>query len=104
MMLTAARFVLSDSAYVKLNRFVMSIFFGVPLVIIALFESQIAHPRARKRLQFLFGDSGPDDEDDPKIQNPDGGEDDEGEISKIPFNELVKEFPKSVFTDRILMI
>lgn len=72
----------------------MSILFFLPLTVIALFESQIAHPRSR-RIQLYF-DSNIETEDDPKTEDPSCDDDAEGEISKVKFEDLVKAFPKCV--------
>lgn len=73
----------------------MSIIFFLPLSVIALFESQIAHPRSR-RIQLYLDSSDTEAEDDPKTLDPSCSDDDEGEISKVKFEELIKVFPKSV--------
>ncbi|ORX33691.1 calcium activated cation channel [Kockovaella imperatae] len=94
--------ILPSTWYVKLNRIILSTIFAIPLIIIALFESQISHPASRKRLQLLFGDTGGsarEEEDDPKVLDPDGGEDDEGEISRVSYKELVSEFPNTTITE-----
>lgn len=72
----------------------MSIIFFLPLSVIALFESQIAHPRSRRIQLYLESDMETDD--DPKTLDPACSDDDEGEISKVKFEELIKVFPKSV--------
>ena len=88
------RWILPGWLYITVNKVVMSVIFGLPLVLIALFESQIAHPRAR-RLQFLFNTVAPEDEEDPKIQDPEN-DDPQGEICRVSFEELVKQFPECV--------
>lgn len=86
------RWVLPGWAYVKLNRFVMSILFFIPLTLIALFESQMANTRSGK-LQAYFAGPIPEEEGDPKVEDP-GSDDPNGEISKVSFAELIKVFPK----------
>lgn len=78
--------------YIAVNKFVMSIIFFVPLSMIALFESQVADKHS-ERLRNYFNGPAPEEEGDPKIENPscDGAS---GEISTIPFDDLVKAFPK----------
>ena len=71
----------------------MSLVFALPITIIALFESQIAHSRSRM-LRTYFSAPDPEDEDDPKIENP--STEGEGEISRVKFDEIVKVFPKWV--------
>jgi hypothetical protein len=73
----------------------MSMLFFIPLTVIALFESQIAHPRSR-RIKLYFDGPEIDTDDDPKEEDPDCDGDDEGEISTVKFSELIKSFPKSV--------
>lgn len=71
----------------------MSVLFFVPLSVIALFESQVAHPRSR-RIQLYLESSDIETEDDPKTEDPTCDDDAEGEISKVKFEDLVKAFPK----------
>lgn len=85
---------LPEKLYVKLNRVIMSIIFFLPLTMIALFESQIAHPRSR-RIQVYLDGNDLDTDDDPKTEDP-NCDDAEGEISRVKFDELIKAFPKSV--------
>jgi hypothetical protein len=70
----------------------MSILFFIPLTLIALFESQVAHTRS-DRLRDYFSGPPPEEEGDPKVENP-GSDDPNGEISTISFEDLVKVFPK----------
>jgi hypothetical protein len=79
--------------YKKINRFIMSSLFFVPLMAIALFESTV-HNSQSKRLQSYFNGPVPEEEGDPEIEDPECNEDDGGEISKIKFADLVKVFPK----------
>ena len=72
-----------------------SIFF-VPLLLIALFESQIAHSKSQRLRQYFTGPP-PDEENDPKIEDPACDDDGNGEISNYKFEELVSAFPKYVF-------
>lgn len=71
----------------------MSMLFLIPLTVIALFESQVAHPRSRRIKLYLDGPE-IDTDDDPKLEDPGCDGDDEGEISTVKFAELVKAFPK----------
>lgn len=86
------RWVLPSAWYIQLNKVVMSVIFFVPLSMIALFESQIAHTRSDK-LRAYFSGPAPEEEGDPKIEDP-GTDDPNGEISKVSYEELVKVFPK----------
>jgi hypothetical protein len=71
----------------------MSMLFFIPLSAIALFESQVAHPRSRRIELYLNGPQ-IDTDDDPKQEDPDCDSDDEGEISTVKFKDLIKTFPK----------
>lgn len=82
---------ISKNAYIKLNKVVMTVIFFVPLSMIAIYESGVVHAR-RGLLHDYFADPMPEDDDDPKIMNPEVN-DPNGIISKIPFDELVKAFP-----------
>ncbi|KAG2155006.1 uncharacterized protein EDB93DRAFT_1080810 [Suillus bovinus] len=88
-------FGLQPQSYAKLNRDIMSIIFFVPLAFIALFETSIM------KKSWIVNWLGQDDEVvtinpdvlDPVVEGPDA---DKGlEISKIPFDELVKRFPNT---------
>lgn len=86
-------FVLSESAYAKLNRFVMSVLFFIPTTIIALYES--FSPKQRWLNEFMNG-TPLEDEDSPIARDPDVGGEDAANglvISRVPYAELVKEFP-----------
>lgn len=83
---------LPQAWYIKLNKVVMSVIFFVPLSLIALFESQVAHTRSDK-LRAYFAGPPPEEEGDPKVEDP-GSDDPNGEISKVSYEELVKVFPK----------
>lgn len=83
---------LSKKAYVRLNHTVMTVIFFIPLTLIAFFESQIAHSRTGMISQY-FQQYDPDEEGDPKVEDPDC-DDDEGIICTKSFKELSKDFPK----------
>jgi hypothetical protein len=72
---------------------VMSIIFCIPLATLALFESQL-NVKANARLRGFFQGLPEEDEDDEANLNPHCEEDDEGEISRIKFEDLVQSFPK----------
>jgi hypothetical protein len=86
------RFILPTETYVKLNRFVMSTIFFIPLSCIALFETQISHSRS-ERIRLYFDGAPTEEEGDPKLENPES-DDPNGEISKVSFDDLVKAFPE----------
>jgi len=88
-------FVLSPSAYAKLNRSVMSVLFFIPMTVIALYES--FSPKKRWLDDFI---NGPplEDADSPHARDPDVGGEDAASglvISRVPFSELVKAFPNT---------
>jgi hypothetical protein len=72
----------------------MSTIFFIPLVIIAVFETQISHSRS-ERIRLYFAGPAPEEEGDPKVEDPES-DDPNGEISKYSFEELVKAFPECV--------
>ncbi|KAK8861535.1 hypothetical protein IAR55_002357 [Kwoniella newhampshirensis] len=84
--------------YTVINRYVMTTIFFVPLCVIALFESQISHSRNR-RLRAYFSGPPPDEDGDPKIEDPDCDDDEDGEISTFKFEDLVKTFPNTALTE-----
>ncbi|WVQ73691.1 hypothetical protein IAR50_003271 [Cryptococcus sp. DSM 104548] len=90
-------FVLSSEKYITLNRIAMTIIFAIPLTVIALFESQIAHSKSRRLRQYFQGPP-PDEDDDPKVEDPTCDED-EGEISTVKFDELISVFPNTALTE-----
>ncbi|KAG2156276.1 hypothetical protein DEU56DRAFT_766342 [Suillus clintonianus] len=86
-------FALHPESYAKLNRIVMSIILFVPLTFIALFETS----NATKSWMVTWTEDEVDTENpvvlDPTVEGPDA---DQGlEITKIPFDELVKRFPNT---------
>ncbi|TYJ58757.1 hypothetical protein B9479_000593 [Cryptococcus floricola] len=91
-------FVLSSEKYIALNRVVMTAIFVVPLTVIALFESQIAHSKSRRLRQYFQGPP-PDEDDDPKIEDPSCDEDEGGQISTVKFEELISVFPNTAVTE-----
>jgi hypothetical protein len=86
-------FVVSPATYDKMNRVVMSVVFCIPLTLVALFESQL-NLRANSRLKQYFEGGPEEDEDDETLQDPDCEDDDEGDICRVKFKDLVKVFPK----------
>ena len=90
-----SRYILPSEWYININKVVMPTVFFLPLTIIALFESQISHTHSQ-RLRILFSEPPPEEEGDPKIEDP-ACDDDDGEISTVKFDDLVKAFPKYVY-------
>ncbi|WWC60249.1 uncharacterized protein I303_102815 [Kwoniella dejecticola CBS 10117] len=94
--------ILPKEWYINLNRYIMSTLFFIPLTLIALFESQIAHSRSQ-RLRAYFSGPPPDEEGDPKVEDPTVDDDSQGEISKVKFEDLVKVFPNTALTEGALV-
>lgn len=90
-------FVVSEQTYVQINRYVMGTLFFVPMVAIALYESQITHARGGM-LHAYFAEPIPEDDEDPKVINPQS-DDPSGEISKESFEDLCKVFPNTTVTE-----
>lgn len=87
------RWVLSKDMYIKLNKFIMSIVFFVPLSMIALFESRLSKSHS-DRLNSYFAGPAIEEEGDPKIEDPSSEDDPNGDISKFSFADLCSKFPK----------
>jgi len=89
-------FHLSEKNYTKFNRYVMSFIFFIPLTIIALYESTLSSGRNAWVENWFHGDD-EGAQDSPANRNP--TVDDPGcrgmEISKVPFEELIKVFPNT---------
>jgi len=76
----------------------MRTLFFVPLIIIALYETYL-DPRANKFTKAWFEASEEGYEDDPEYQNPTMPQNEqEGEISKVPFAKLIKAFPNTAIS------
>ncbi|KAL1723466.1 hypothetical protein EV715DRAFT_190734 [Schizophyllum commune] len=84
---------LSKERYAKLNRIVMSALFCVPLALIALYESGSIVKKNQWMKDWLAGPDAIDDES-PEARDPQV-DDEEGIISKVPFEELIKVFPNT---------
>ncbi|KAF8812231.1 calcium activated cation channel [Phlegmacium glaucopus] len=84
---------LSDKHYAQLNRYCMGFFFFIPLTLIAVYESSFdKHKRVWMETWLRGDDEG--SEYSPENRNPEVN--DEGlQISKVPFEELIKVFPKT---------
>ncbi|KAG9037681.1 hypothetical protein FRB95_004527 [Tulasnella sp. JGI-2019a] len=86
--------VLSKKAYAKYNRVIMSVVFCLPLMIISLWEAQLS-ARSSKFMSQIFNTTEDGEEDDPHRRDPSTENEDGMEISKTPFEELVKVFPNT---------
>ncbi|KAH7916291.1 hypothetical protein BJ138DRAFT_1140008 [Hygrophoropsis aurantiaca] len=88
-------FVLSADSYAKLNRYVMSVIFFIPLAVIAVFETS-TNKRSWVNNWLQSADASEQDtptDRDPVVDGPDGAEG--MQISKVSFAELVKRFPNT---------
>ncbi|KAK7695378.1 hypothetical protein QCA50_000013 [Cerrena zonata] len=88
-------FVLSSKAYAKLNKYVMSVLFFIPLAIIAVYEAEL-DPAKNKWMKNWLSQADEGLEDMPEFQDPEvDGEDAAAglRISKVPFKELISVFP-----------
>ncbi|KAF9443331.1 calcium activated cation channel [Macrolepiota fuliginosa MF-IS2] len=89
-------FHLSEKNYAKLNRYVMSFIFFIPLTLIALYESTFDPAKHTWVDNWWRGD---DEGEEDSPQNRDPAVDDAGcrgmEICKVQFEELIKEFPNT---------
>jgi len=71
----------------------MTIIFFIPLIIIALFESHL-DVTTNRYMKNYFNAVDDGEEDDPNIQNPTvEGEEENLQISKVPFAKLIAAFP-----------
>ncbi|KIJ69974.1 hypothetical protein HYDPIDRAFT_104644 [Hydnomerulius pinastri MD-312] len=88
-------FALKEESYAKLNRFVMTIVFFVPLSVIALYEVSAMQ---KSWMTKWLRSSDEVDNDSPEYLDPvvEGPEAERGlQISKVAFNDLVKKFPNT---------
>lgn len=86
---------------IQFNRYVMGLFFFIPLSCIAIYESSLQQPKNSWMKNWLMNRDQGDSEADaerPEHRNPevDGKDAEDGlAISKVPFEELVKVFPNT---------
>ncbi|KXN86125.1 Calcium channel YVC1 [Leucoagaricus sp. SymC.cos] len=89
----------SSTCYLQLNRFVMSFIFFIPLTVIALYESTFSSEFGRKNGWMNNWFRGDDEGAEDSVENRNPTVDDVNcrgmEISKVPFEELVKVFPNT---------
>ncbi|KAJ7498649.1 hypothetical protein FB451DRAFT_1016192 [Mycena latifolia] len=97
---------LSQSAYAKLNRFVMVVIFFIPLTMIAFYESAMDTNKHVWMKRWLRGnDEGEDDRPENRDPAVDEGEGGPGRvISSVPFEELIKAFPNTNQSSEALML
>lgn len=97
LVIAPTEYILPRKAYDRLNRIVMSVIFCFPLALLALFESQL-NMKSNARLRGFFDATPDEDHEDEENRNPDCSGDDEGEISTIKFDDLVKTFPNTTLS------
>ncbi|KAE8541268.1 hypothetical protein D1P53_002625 [Cryptococcus gattii VGV] len=90
--------ILSRDMYIALNRHTMTVLFFVPLTFIAFFESQISHSKNRS-ISAYFNEPLTDEEGDPVVEDPTCENDDNGEISRTKFEDLISVFPDTTLTE-----
>lgn len=97
---------LNEKHYAKLNRYVMGTIFIVPLTFIALFESRFSRNKPNAWLSNWFRGDDEGAGDSPANRNPTVNDPKcEGlEISKVPFEELVKVFPNTQMSSEAIII
>ncbi|EJD01312.1 calcium activated cation channel [Fomitiporia mediterranea MF3/22] len=83
---------MSQEAYAKYNRWVMSTFFFIPLLVIALWETSL-DTSTNRFMKSWFSPADEGEEDDPANQDPEVSEPDDLKICVVPFKELVAKFP-----------
>jgi len=87
--------ILSPTSYAKLNRFFMTIFFFIPMMLIAVHESMGSN---KNWLDDFINGTPLDEDDSPDARDPEvDGEDARNGIviNRVPFSELVKVFPNT---------
>ncbi|KAG2013304.1 calcium activated cation channel [Coprinopsis cinerea AmutBmut pab1-1] len=87
---------LSKKNYAKLNRYVMGMLFFIPLTIIAVYESAL-DPTKNGWMNNWFRGNDEGADDSPEYRNPtvDDPALEGKQISRVPFEELVKVFPNT---------
>ncbi|KIY69733.1 hypothetical protein CYLTODRAFT_420417 [Cylindrobasidium torrendii FP15055 ss-10] len=93
---------LSQDHYATLNRFIMRCLFIVPLTMIAVFETS-ANSAPNLWVRDWLRDSNEGDETYPESRDPEI-EDGHLQISKVPFNELIKVFPNTARSTETLLL
>ncbi|BEJ00680.1 hypothetical protein CcaverHIS631_0505370 [Cutaneotrichosporon cavernicola] len=93
---------MTRKTYVKINKLVMTVIFFIPLSLIALYESGVMHS-PRGLLHDYFADPIPEDDDDPKVLNPETN-DPNGIICKKSFEELVSNFPDTTTSTATIIL
>ncbi|KAK4688082.1 hypothetical protein P7C73_g2044, partial [Tremellales sp. Uapishka_1] len=88
--------------YIRINKFVMTTIFFIPLVMIAFFESQIHHSSSRRVREYFSGPP-PEEEGDPKIEDPEC-DDEQGDLCKMSFGELSACFPNTALTESAVIL
>lgn len=85
---------MSRKAYARYNRWIMLTLFFVPLLFIALWETNL-DSSTNRYMKNWFSPADEGEEDDPANQDPEVSDADGMKICRVPFKDLVKEFPNA---------
>ncbi|KZT71461.1 calcium activated cation channel [Daedalea quercina L-15889] len=99
-------FVVSKRMYDRVNRCVMMVLFFIPLCTIALYEAEL-DPAKNRWIRDLLSHPDEGGEDTPEFEDPGVHPADHAkglEISKVPFEELVKVFPDMTRSNEAVML
>jgi len=83
---------ISGKRYAAINRKIMLTLFFVPLMVIAFWEVTL-DTNTNRFMKNWFSAADEGEEDDPKNQDPEVNEPDGKTICKVPFKDLIKNFP-----------
>ncbi|KAH9927239.1 uncharacterized protein B0H18DRAFT_1084767 [Fomitopsis serialis] len=99
-------FFVSKRTYDRVNRCVMMVLFFIPLCAIALYEAEL-DPSKNRWIRDFFTHPDEGGEDTPEFEDPGVHPGDRAkglEISRVPFEELVKAFPDTTRSNEALML
>lgn len=83
---------ISTKRYAAINRKIMLTLFFIPLMAIAFWEVAL-DTNTNRFMKNWFSAADEGEEDDPKNQDPEVNEPDGKTICKVPFKDLIKNFP-----------
>ncbi|KAI0082361.1 calcium activated cation channel [Panus rudis PR-1116 ss-1] len=98
-------YVVRRDTYSKINQYVMSILFFIPLAVIAIYEAEL-DPSRNKWVKDWFANSDQGIEDRPEIKDPVVEEEAENgmQISKVSFSELISVFPDTTHSSETIIM
>ncbi|KAI0363530.1 calcium activated cation channel [Pilatotrama ljubarskyi] len=99
-------YVLSTETYTRINRYVMVVVFFVPLSMIAIYETELRKSNNRW-LSKWFHSSDEGGEDVTLFEDPETSVEDADrglQLSKVPFKELVKDFPDATHSSEAVIM